>query len=82
MIHVPMSIQCVCGNISEPFKRDQRDSPAGWFSGSLFFDSGFKTISACSANCVEAAKKQYKAHYLDCLRGFFERIDDLKLVRR
>jgi hypothetical protein len=63
-----------CERVSE--NMDSLGIPSGWFGARLYFDGRFRTLAACSADCVGAAKEYYKAHYTARVQGFCKRIDD------
>jgi hypothetical protein len=65
-----------CGRVSDTVEGDSVYVPPGWFGARLYFDGRFRTLAACSADCVGAAKEYYKAHYTARVQGFCKRIDD------
>lgn len=74
--------QCVCGNVSEPIGTDDLLAvPEGWFYLSLYFDGRVRLVVACSADCIEAARRAAIAHYEERLRGFIERIKTHKFTK-
>lgn len=73
-------LQCPgCKKMSDDIILDRY--PVGWFVAKLYFMGGGRSISACSADCITAAREDAKKHYTERLAGFLQRIDEVKFEK-
>lgn len=77
--------ECACGRMSGPMRWDhvKREyvPPPGWFVASYFWDGFHRSIAACSADCIQAARVQTKATASARLKLHEAQIDRVKFEK-
>jgi hypothetical protein len=71
-------LKCVCGKTGDA-PRMLHWAYHGWFIIEIPFAGYIRRISACSADCVERAKEDFKIYYRQQLADFERRVDEVKL---